>query len=240
MLSFILLPVVTIIASLCGTVTGFGISTVLMPSVLLFFSVHHALIFTGFIHWFVSFWRVLFFKKNIRFDVLFAFGIPAIIGSFIGASLTFYVDRTLFSRLFGAFLIMYTGFVFVQPKFAIKKRKTILGFGGIFAGFSAGLFGIRGAITSLFLTLFNLKKAMYLATISSIALCVDTARLSVYFYREPTWNIELIHIILISIPCSFLGAYLGRHIVKIIPEYYFRLVVVSFLCLIGIRLLIFY
>lgn len=239
MISYFVIPFVTILASICGTVTGFGIATVLMPIVLLFFSVHHALIFTGCIHWFVSLWRVIFFRKSIHFNTLLAFGIPAVVASIVGASLTFYVDRTLFSRLFGVFLIMYTGFIFVQPTFRIQKNNFLISFGGMLAGFSAGLFGLRGAITSFFLTLFNLKKRMYLATISSIALCVDTARLSVYLYKETTWNMNLIYLILLSIPCSFIGAYLGRHIVKLIPDYYFRFVVVSFLCLMGIKLLFF-
>lgn len=241
MISLFFLAIIALCAGLLGTVTGFGIATVLMPIALILFSSQQALIFTGCIHWFVSFWRVIFFKKNIHKDLLIIFGIPAILGSIIGASLAFYVKSELFARLFGIFLILYASFIFMKPTFSfeIKTSKPLLGFGGILAGFSGGFFGIRGAITSFFLTLFDVKKKVYLATISSIALCIDTARLIVYFYKETMWDVKLVHLIAFSLPFAFLGAYAGEYIVKIIPEHYFRLFVIGFLCLMGIKLLLF-
>ena len=50
-------------------------------------------------------------------------------------------------------------------------------------GFMAGIFGMGGAIRSLFLSAFNLPKEVYIVTGAAIAIFIDISRLGTYLLR---------------------------------------------------------
>jgi uncharacterized protein len=101
----------TLVASIIGTLAGFGISTIMVPILLSILPLPQILLLTGIIHWFNDIWKMLLFRKDIKWRLLLAFGIPGIIFSFIGSSLSFKVSQEVLSKILGAFLIAYVIFI---------------------------------------------------------------------------------------------------------------------------------
>jgi uncharacterized membrane protein YfcA len=179
-----LLGGIVFIASAVGTLTGFGVSTVMIPVALLFYPLPQTLVFVGIIHWFGNIWKLVLFKGGIRWRLILGFGIPGIFASYLGAKLVLEAPQALLARLLGAFIVIYVIYLFVNPHFKIKQSNTSAVCGGALSGFLAGIFGMGGAVRSLFLSAFNLPKSIYIATAGAIALFVDTTRLATYYSEE--------------------------------------------------------
>ena len=198
-----------------------------------------ALLLVGIIHWFGDIWKLVLFWQGVRWKILLGFGVPGIIASFLGASLTFSAPEYLLSRILGGFLIAYVAFLFARSSFQLPQNNLTAITGGTFSGFLAGIFGIGGAVRGAFLSAFDLPKAVYITTTGGIALFIDSSRLITYFLRGTRLESVLMWGLLAFIPASFLGAKIGQHVVNRIPQKYFRVVIGVFLLLVGVKLLLF-
>jgi len=228
----------TLIASAVGTITGFGTSTILIP-ILLFFLPHVEVIFlVAIIHWFGNVWKVLLFREGLNLRLFFLFGVVGLITTYIGAYITLGSNEQIFLRVLGIFLIIYSFFLIFKSSFKIPAVKAVALSGGALSGFFAGMFGIGGAIRSMFLLAFNLPKEVYIATVGAIGLLVDSTRIITYFIGGVKLSEMLWCGLLIFIPISFLGAQVARRIVDKIPQNKFRTVIVAFLLLAGFKILL--
>jgi hypothetical protein len=239
MIELALITLLTIAASMIGTMTGFGTSTIMVPVLLLFFPLAETLLLVGIIHLFGDVWKMVLFRSGIRWKLILTFAIPGVLFSFLGASLTFQLPEDLLSRALGAVLVAYVVFLFAKPKFKIPESNVTAVLGGSLAGLVAGIFGVGGAVRGAFLAAFNLPKAAYLFTNGVIALFIDATRLTTYVaggVRLPTLFLAGL---LIFIPASFAGAKLAEKTLKRIPEKSFRSFVAIFLLLVGLKLLLF-
>jgi uncharacterized membrane protein YfcA len=237
-MEIIFLSILTFIASAIGTTTGFGISTVMIPVVLLFYPLSQTLLFVGIIHCVGNIWKVLLFKHGIHWKLILSFGIPGIAASVLGASLVFAVPAALLSRILAAFIIIYVIYLFVNPSFKVRSSSLSAMCGGAGSGFLAGVFGMGGAIRSLFLSAFDLPKPVYIATGGAIAFIIDTTRLATYLSQGVKLEKLLLWGMLIFIPASFAGAKTAKLVVDRIPQRYFRTVVAAFLFLVAVKLLL--
>ena len=226
------------VASLVGTMTGFGTSTIMVPILLLFSPLPQTLLFVGIIHWFGDLWKILLFKKGLNWKLILGFGISGIIASYIGASLTFQISEKILMKILGGFLLAYVIFLFLKPGFRLTKNNNNMIAGGVLSGFFAGIFGVGGAVRATFLSAFDLPKAMYIATAGSIALLIDSTRLIIYLRGGTRLEPMLLWGMLIFIPVSFLAAKVAKGIVEHIPQKSFRFFITLFLALIGLYFLI--
>ena len=232
------LTILTILAGGIGTLTGFGTSTIMVPVLLLFLPLPQTLLLVGIIHWFGDIWKLVLFRQGIRWKIVLGFGIPGIMTSFLGASLTFGAPEYLLSRVMGGFLVAYVVFLFANHSFRLAQNNLTAISGGALSGFLAGIFGIGGAVRSAFLSVFDLPKAVYIATTGAIALFIDSSRLITYFLRGTRLELMLAWGLLAFIPASFLGAKIAQRVISKIPQKHFRVVVAGFLLLVGIKLLL--
>ena len=233
-----LILLVVIIAGGIGTMTGFGTSTIMVPVMLLFYPVPQTLFFVGIIHFFGNVWKLLLFRKGLRWGLILSFGIPGIAATYLGASLVFDIPAIVLSRILGSFLIFYVVYLFAKSSFKIKPSLLFGACGGALSGFLAGVFGIGGAVRGLFLTTFDLPKAVYIATAGAIALFIDATRLTTYFSKGARLPSQLLYGLPLFIPASFLAAAIAKRIVDRIPQEHFRKIVAVFLLLMGIKLLL--
>ena len=233
------LAITVLIAGIVGTTTGFGASTVMIPVVILFYPMPETLLFVGIIHCFGNLWKILFFKHGFRWKIILGFGIPGIIASMLGALLVFNVPSALLSRILGIFIIIYVIYLFFNSDFKVKSNLGSAITGGLLSGFMAGIFGIGGAVRSLFLTAFNLPKEVYIVTGAAIAIVIDITRLITYFFHGSRLNNAAMWGMFLFIPMSFLGAGIAKIIVNKIPQKYFRLVIAVFLLIMAGKLLLY-
>jgi uncharacterized membrane protein YfcA len=223
------------IASLVGTTTGFGTSTILVPVLTLWFPFTQVLLFGGVIHWFGNLWKMYFFKKGASLVLLTSFGLFGLIASFVGAQATLALPETLSGKLLGVFLIAYSLFTFTNPKAQLKNTYLNASLGGVLSGLSAGLFGVGGAIRGAFLSAFGLKKAVYLFTAGFMGLIIDSSRLVGYWHSGAGVGQFGWGLLAVSIPVSLAGAWVAKRLVDRIPQTKFRLLILSALLLLGIR-----
>lgn len=228
----------TVLAGAVGTITGFGTSTIMVPVLLFYLPLPQTLLLVGIIHLFSDLWKVLLFREGVRWKLIAAFGIPGVLFSFFGARIVFAAPAVLLIRLIGVFLIVYTVFLFVRPKFTVRASTATAVTGGALSGFVAGVSGIGGAVRSAFLSVFDLPKSVFIATSGAIGIAVDAARLATYVLDGTRIDVLLLRALPFFILASYIGARGAEKIIGHIPQKKFRAIVALFLLLAGIRFLL--
>ena len=231
------IAIITCIAAIVGTVLGFGTSTILVPILSLFLPIPEVLLLTGIIHWFGDVWKIGLFREGLEWRIIAIFCISGLLLSILGALLVNQLPVEFLTKALGVALIFYVFFIAFKPTLNLNPSNKNLLLGGALSGFFAGLYGIGGAIRGAFLNLFNLPKAVYIATNGAIALVIDSGRIGAYYMGGSALSSRLFYGLLIFIPVSLLGAYIAKFIVHRIPQRQFRLLIAIFLGLIGLRLL---
>lgn len=238
-MEIVLISLLTLAASMIGTITGFGTSMVMVPIMAMVLPPLEAIFFVSIIHWFNDAWKALLFREGLYWKLIVLFGITGAVGSYIGASLSLDIDSRILLRILGVFLVSYACFLSYRPNFKIPATNSMAAAGGALSGFFAGIFGIGGAVRGMFLSAFNLRKVMYIATAGAIGLMIDGMRIITYSIGDVVFPVRLWWGLLIFIPVSFVGAEIGKKIVDRIPQEKFRIVIALFLFAVGIKFLVF-
>jgi uncharacterized membrane protein YfcA len=235
----VLIAILTVMASAVGTMTGFGTSTIMVPVLLLVYPAPQVILFVCIIHWFGNLWKLLLFRRGFRWKLVLYFGLPGIVAAYLGASLMFNISPGMLSRILGGFMLVYVVFLILKSSFKVEQSTATSVCGGALSGFLAGIFGIGGAVRAMFLSAFNLPKAVYIATAGAIAIVVDTTRLATYIVSGARLESVLLWTMPLFIVASFVGAQIAKRIVNKIPQKHFRPVVAFFLFLVALKLLFF-
>ena len=210
----------------------------MIPVLVIFLPPVEAIFLVAIVHWFGDVWKVSLFRKGFNFKLIALFGIIGLATSYLGAFVSLGADQSVLLQILGAFLVVYALFLIYQSKFKIPATNTAALSGGALSGFFAGMFGIGGSVRGMFLSAFDLPKAVYIATAGAIGLLVDSTRIITYFTGGATLPERLWWSLLILIPVSFVGAEIAKKVVDRIPQNRFRIVVAVFLLGVGVKLLI--
>lgn len=228
-MEFIIISLVALIASGLTLFSGFGLGTLLMPVVALFFSVEVAIAITALVHLTNNLFKVVLLGRKAYFPVLIRFGLPAVAFAFLGALtltwlantdpvFTYTVLDTQFQvlplKLIVGLLILVFVILELTPRFAdIAVEAKYLPWGGALSGFFGGLSGHQGAFRSMFLLKAGLNKEEFVATGVLLAVMVDLSRLLVYGwdlqYKAVDWSL-----VLAASVSAFAGAFIGSRILK--------------------------
>jgi uncharacterized protein len=249
----ILICLTAFLASILTFFSGFGLGTLLAPVLMFFFPVEVAITLTGIVHFFNNVFKLFLTGKHANRDVVFRFGLPAVIAAFIGASLLLlFTDMSPLyqytfmgknfsiypTKLIIAVLLMFFAVVDLIPyfgKLAFSKDK--LPIGGILSGFFGGLTGAQGALRSAFLIRAGLSKEAFIGTTVVVSTLVDITRLGVYasgFGRHiQTDNLTLLLLTTLS---AILGAMIGNKLLKKITLKFIQQLVAFLLIFIAIGL----
>ena len=90
-------------ASLLTFFSGFGLGTLLTVAFIQFFPIKQAIIFTSVVHFLNNIFKFLLVRKQLDWKIILSFGLLAIPGAFLGATLLNYLpDSQIFSyEMFG-------------------------------------------------------------------------------------------------------------------------------------------
>lgn len=238
-MEIVYIALLTLLASGIGTITGFGTSTILIPILLLYLPLPETLLVVGIIHFSGDVWKIILFRKGFDWKLVLSFGITGIITSYIGAAIVFSASQDLLLRILGGFMLAYVIFLLFKLGFKIPKKNMTAITGGGLSGFFAGMFGVGGAIRTLFLSAFDLPKAVFIATTGAIAFLIDSTRITTYLINGVRLDDLFLWGFLAFIPASFAGTALAKKVVDKIPQKWFRIVVALFLFVMGIKFIIF-
>lgn len=85
MMMQVFIVAVALLASILTFFSGFGLGTILLPAMALFFPVAVAIVLTGIVHFVNGTFKVLIMRSHIHIPTLWKFGLLAIPSAFLGA-----------------------------------------------------------------------------------------------------------------------------------------------------------
>jgi uncharacterized membrane protein YfcA len=247
------LLVVCIAALLASTLTlfsGFGLGTLLMPVVALFFPLELAIAMTAMVHLANNLFKIWLLGRKADGSVLLKFGLPAVAAAFAGAALLLYLGEaepiyeyeafgshqqvSVLKLVIGALIVLFV-ILELSPIFAkTALDPQWLPIGGVISGFFGGLSGHQGAFRSMFLIKAGLEKEAFVATGVVLAVMVDIARMVIYgadisaHDRAIDWPL-----VFGASASAFTGAYVGAKVLKKITLRSVQLVVSALLIVVG-------
>lgn len=241
------------LASLLTFFSGFGLGTILTPVFWVFFPGETAITLTAVVHLLNNVFKLGLIGKNTVWKVVLKFGIPGVIGAFLGALLLgqLSTESVLFSYQVGssalevttlnavlAILIILFAVYDLIPRLAqLEFGSAWLIPGGLISGFFGGLSGHQGALRTAFLVRYGLSKEAFVACGVSIACFIDVARLSVYARNANIGSIATEWpILLTATGAAFVGAYIGRQLLKKVTLDWLHRLVAIFLILLAIAM----
>ena len=249
-----------IIISLCAFLvailtffSGFGLGTILTPVFMVFFPVDLAIALTGIVHFFNNIFKLLLVGKHANKEVLLRFGIPAIIGAFIGAWLLLNIsglEPLFIYEAFGKiievypvkFIISVLLIIFASldliPYFGkLQFGKDKLPIGGALSGFFGGLSGNQGALRSAFLIKAGLSKEAFVATAVVVSTFVDFTRLSVYATRfTQSGLVDNLPLVISATLAGIAGAYIGNKLLKKVTLKFLQVTIAIMLIIVSLAL----
>ncbi len=183
-------------ASILTFYSGFGLGTLLMPVIAIFFSLTTAIALTAVVHLANNLFKLFILWREVDWLITTKFGIPALLAAIPGAWLLANLanEKVLFTyQLFnldfiitpikltiGLLLIIFAiiEWFSIASQFNFTKKHMV--WGGALSGFFGGLSGHQGAFRSGFLLHANLSARQFIATNAVIASLVDVMRLVIY------------------------------------------------------------
>lgn len=225
----IIIALVSFSASLLTFFSGFGLGTLLMPVMALYFPLPVAIAATAVVHFANNIFKAFLLFKLINKKVFLQFAIPALIGTLLGVYLLMDVDPMVLYQvewnnkmqsvnltefLIALIMLLICALDWI-PDGKLKFGKHAVIPGGFLTGFFGGFTGMQGAIRSAFLSQINLSKEEFVATSSAISILIDSCRIIGYlvagtlvFALHAPWPIA------VGIVGALTGAILGKRLLK--------------------------
>jgi len=231
----ILILAACFLTGLLTLLSGFGLSTLLVPFFTLLYNVKVALFIVAIIHLTNNIFKLILFRKDVDLKIFRRFGLISLIGALIGASLYGLFSSNWLKKLLGGFLV-WSG---IQELFSKEKEHRIPQkwdlAGGFFSGFLGGLIGAQGAIRAAYLLNYNLSKRAFIATGTAISILVDLTRIPFYLYTEKDFFFSVNGwIVLAALVAALSGTRLGKSLLQNISLTIFRKAISITLIILGI------
>jgi uncharacterized membrane protein YfcA len=248
-MAYLIICLAAFLASGLSLFSGFGLGTVLLPVMALFFPVDLAIALTAVVHALNNLFKFWLLGRHADKAVVVRFGVPAILAALLGAGVLLWLTelQPLFTyqvwgreaqvmpvKLVVAGLIAVFALVEWAPPWAkLPLPPRYLPVGGVLSGFFGGLSGHQGALRSAFLLKAGLTKECFIATGVVISLLVDIPRIIVYGVSLP--GLHLGGNLLLpgaAVLAAFGGAWLGsRFLTKVTLRLFQRLVALMLLAM---------
>lgn len=255
-MKFFLLPFVALGASLLTFFSGFGLGTLLTPAFAIFFPIDISIALTAVVHLLNNLFKVVLIGKQADRRILVRFGVPALLASFLGARVLYWVGKlpalwsySLYGKMFSITPIktlvgmLLVGFVFIETNSRLQKLslpRKYLPLGGVLSGLFGGLSGNQGALRTVFLNKLGLSKEAFVATGVLIACLVDVSRLSLYLTEQLSLHVlrENASLLVLATGAAFAGAYAGSQVLTKMTISGIKRIVSAALILFGLALIL--
>ncbi len=229
---------VALAAAGIAAVAGFGIGSLLTPTLAIYYPAKLAVAAVSIPHLVATGYRLWLVRKHIDYKLLRSFGLTSAAGGLLGAVTgTWLTSRTLEVVL--AALLLFVGLG------GLAGWTKNLRFHGVWAwvaggvsGFLGGLVGNQGGLRAGAMLGLGTTKASFIATATATGVIVDLARMPVYVATQ--WDeLSKLWLAIAAMVCGVLaGTYFGMSLLKRIPEDRFFQVVSVLLVGLGIWLLL--
>jgi uncharacterized membrane protein YfcA len=216
--------------------SGFGLGTLLLPVLALFFPVEVAVAATAAVHLLNNLFKLTLVGRDADRGVLLRFGVPAALAAILGAwlltlladlpAINEYAVGARAARITPVKLVV-SALIFIFALADVLPRAERIGFdrrwlsvGGLLSGLFGGLSGHQGAFRTAFLIKAGLSKEAFIGTGATCAVLVDVSRLLVYGTSFFAGHFALIAerggytLLAAAALAAFAGSFAGARLVK--------------------------
>lgn len=231
---------VTLFASVVTLLAGFGLGTILTPVFIFFYDIKVAVLLVAVVHFFNNLLRLILFREHVDLKIVKKFGVLSICGAFLGAYLQQYLFSEILTVLLGLLLIFLGVIEFLPGKGEFKLPPQIDFVGSIASGFLGGLLGNQGALRSLYLLNYDLKKEQLVATAALIAVVIDATRIPIYLYSYSNILRNYGVILFVVVTVAYIGTLIGKQLLERLSLAQFKRTIAGLVIVMGVFLLIRY
>jgi uncharacterized membrane protein YfcA len=209
--------------------SGFGLGTLLLPVMALFFPIDLAIALTAVVHAMNNLFKCWLLGRYADRAVVLKFGLPAILAALLGARVLLYLSDLqplLYYQVLGreaqvmpvkmvvaALMVVFAWFELTPRRAPLALTPRYLPLGGVLSGFFGGLSGHQGALRSAFLIKAGLTKESFIATGVVISVMVDIPRIVMYGVSLPGLHLADNRLLLAAaVLAAFSGAWLGNRL----------------------------
>lgn len=230
----ILLLAAAMVAGAIAAVTGFGIGSILTPTLALETGTRLAVAAIAIPHFVGTAQRFWMLRAHVDRRILAGFGIASAAGGLAGALLHGRASSRALSIVFGVLLILaaiaeLTGWIH-----RVRWGRRAAWIAGALSGMLGGLVGNQGGIRTAAMLGFDVPKESFVATATAIALFVDLARLPVYLATTGREVLAIWPIVLVATVGVVIGTAAGTRILGRVPPRLFRRVLAIVLLVLGV------
>lgn len=233
----LVLAAAALVAGGIASVVGFGIGSILTPTLSLWFDAKIAVAAISIPHFVGTLIRFWMLKGHVDARVMWSFGLASAAGGLTGAFLNTFFQSPWLLALLGVLLL----FVAAGELTGFARRMVFSGMwawlAGAVSGLLGGLVGNQGGLRSAALLGFRLERDTFVATATAIGLFVDGARMPVYFVAHGGEMLAMANVIALTTAGVVVGTIFGGRALRHIPEAAFRRVVAVLLAALGVALL---
>jgi len=233
-----LLALVGLIAAGIAAVTGFGIGSLLTPTLAVKTGTKLAVAAISIPHLVGTALRFWILRRHVDRRVLLGFGIASAAGGLAGALAHAWVSSRALAIVFGV-VVALAGLSELSGWMQRVRwgRRSAWGAGGL-SGLLGGMVGNQGGIRTAALLGFDVPKEAFVATSTAIGLFVDAARMPVYFATEWRDIARIWPLVLTAVVAVTIGTGLGTRVLGRLPQQNFRRVVAVLLVALGLYMAI--
>ncbi len=235
---YLFLILLTLVASTITLFTGFGVGTILMPALALFFDVKIAVFLAAIVHLCNNLSRLALYHAAIDWGVIRRFGVISLCGAFAGSYAQLYLESSWLKQGVGLFLLLYGVWGFLPQKPAVSLPDKLDVAGGFLSGLLGGLIGNQGAIRSLYFLHYGLEKSRLIASGALIAVIIDLTRIPVYAYAHQKYLAENAALLSLIVAASIVGTLLGGRLLPHVSADLFKRIILCGVALLGMLMLI--
>ena len=210
-----------LLAEIAGTVGGFGSSVFFVPIANFYFDFHSVLGITVLFHLASNVSKLGMFRGGIDRALLLRLGVPAVLFAVLGGLASAWLLAHWLEVILSVFLLGFSGWMLLRPRWRLAPTTGNAVLGGALSGGMAGLVGTGGAVRGMTMAAFDLRKDVFVATSAAIDLAIDLSRAAVYARNGYIHADDMAWIPLLAV-VAVTGTWLGRRILRRMPQALFR------------------
>lgn len=232
-----LLGAAAVIAGAIAAVAGFGIGSILTPTLALEVGTKLAVAAIAIPHFVATAQRFWLLRRHVERRLLMGFGVASAAGGLAGALAHTWLSSRILTVIFGLLLILAAAAEFTGWMQRVRWGSRAAWIAGALSGAFGGLVGNQGGIRSAALLGFEVPKESFVATATAIALFVDVARLPVYLVAEWDDIASIWPLVALATLGAIIGTALGTRVLGRLPQRVFRRLVAVLLLALGLTML---
>lgn len=233
LLYFAAIAVVGVIAAGIAAVTGFGIGSLLTPTLAIETGTKLAVAAISIPHLIGTAQRFWLLRAHVDRQVLLSFGITSAAGGLAGALIHSRVSSRALALVFGIVVAIAGISELTGWMRRVRWGRRSAWVAGAVSGALGGMVGNQGGIRTAALLGFDVPRQSFVATATAIGLFVDVARMPVYFATQYREILRIWPLVLTATVAVVMGTAFGTKVLGKVPEQTFRRIVAVLLIVLG-------